>query len=73
MNHSMVTLDVLCGGLLITASKSRPIRAMEEFGDRRKADRKVLGVGSRIAVAGSRQDKPTIEIRNAPKMINLAI
>lgn len=31
----------------------RPIGAMEEFGDRWKAIRKVLGVGSRIAVAGS--------------------
>lgn len=54
MNHNVVTLDVLCGGLLITASKSRPVRAMEEFKDRWKADRKVLGVDSRVAVAGSK-------------------
>ena len=51
----------------------RPIGAMEEFGDRWKAICKVLGVGSRIAVAGSKQDKPTIEIRNVPKIMNLAI
>ena len=54
MNHNVVTLDVLCGGLLITASKSRPVRAMEEFKDRWKADRNVLGVDSRVAVAGSK-------------------
>lgn len=45
----------------------RLIRAMEEFGDRWKAIRKVLGVGSRDAVAGSKQDKPTIEIRKRPQ------
>lgn len=39
---------------------------MEEFGDRWRANRKVLGVGSRIAAAGSKQDKPTIEIRKRP-------
>lgn len=73
MNHSVAPFDVLCGGLLITASKSRPVRAMEEFGDRWKADRKVLGIGSKVVVAGSKQDKPTIEIRKRPKMINLVI
>lgn len=89
MNHSVVTLDVLSDGLLVTTGKNRvtsqccglesairimplddagrPIGAIEEFGDRWKAIRRVLGVGSRVAVAGSKQDKPTVEIKKHPQ------